>query len=106
MRKRIVLLISFPLFALSFVTMNFPMPSSAAEKEAVKITVVSGIVQNVSGNDIVVNDHRYATIGVPLFKPSGQPATGDDLKNAKMAEIYLRGEKIIKVVVFTSLPVL
>ncbi len=80
-------------------------PLYAAERESMKVTIVSGVIQNVSGDDIIVNDRRYTIpAGVPILRLSGQPASRDELKIGNVADIYIRDRIIIKVLIHAPRP--
>ena len=76
----------------------------AAEKNTPMITVVAGMIQNVSNDSIVVNDKRYSITGVPILTLSGEPATKDQLKRGMYADIYFQERAIIKVLIHEPLP--
>ncbi len=103
--ERTVLLISLFIILASFPGVLLSPDLHAAEREAMKVTIVSGVIQNVSGDDIIVNDRRYTIpAGVPILKISGQPASRDELKIGNVADIYIRDRIIFKVLVHVPLP--
>ncbi len=97
-------LVFFTISLSLFTGLLSPTAATSESRIAANTLIVSGVIQNVSDDDIVVNDRRYTITGVPIFLPSGQPATASDVKQGNMADIYFQNGSIIKILIHEPLP--
>ncbi|OIP63806.1 MAG: hypothetical protein CO150_08510 [Nitrospirae bacterium CG_4_9_14_3_um_filter_53_35] len=86
--------IAFIIFIISLLSV-FTISLGYAEK----VTVVEGIIENVTEHSIKVRNNNYEVIGVPLLKSSGEALSYDALRRGKKVEIFFHDKKITSIII-------
>lgn len=71
---------------------------------AEKVTVVEGLIEDVSGNSVKVNGSYYNISGASLLEPSGRQASTSNLKEGKKIKIYFKNGNISSVLITEDMP--
>lgn len=86
--------IAFIVLIISFLSV-FTISLGYAEK----VTVVEGIIENVTEHSIQVRNSNYETQGVPLLNSSGETLSHDSLRRGKKVEIFFQDKKITSIII-------
>jgi len=84
------------MFVLWAVAILFPRYGSAADR----MTVVTGIVEEVTGNSVFIHGKGYEIKGIPVLHPSGRRLAVSDIARGRKVDLYLRNKQITSVVLY------
>lgn len=79
-------------------------PAGEPAQSAAKNPIVTGLIESVSSDSIVVLGKRYFITGVPLVWPSGELAARDELKFGAKVSLFFKDRAIISILVYEYLP--
>ncbi|MEK6775547.1 MAG: hypothetical protein AABY87_01540 [bacterium] len=89
---------AFIVFIISFFTV-FTISLGYAEK----VTVVEGLIENVTEHSIKVRGSNYETQGVSLLNSSGETLSNDSLRRGKKVEIFFQDKKITSIIIYEDM---
>ena len=97
------------IFLMVMAVMVLPVLSESAAKKkkssqginiTAGVTTVEGIIENIPDDTISVGGKRYKIEGVPVFKPSGEQASREDLRTGTAVRIFFENKVINSIVIY------